>query len=103
MKTSFDIEYGFKSQCTSINERLFKLGDCLQSIQSNQRNIFPPFGNEFLPPSRNISLKGCPIIYPLKQKDLCDYNPRCLISSDLMFNDIIINILRNKQLECHEE
>ena len=98
MKKPFELVYGFKSHLTSINERFSKLEKFLQSRQKIQRNIFPQFINEFLPQSKN-SLTGSPIIYPLKQKDLCDYNTRCIISSDLMFDDIIMNILRNKMLE----
>ena len=50
---------------------------------------------------KNIILKGNTIIYPLKQNDIFDYSPRFLISSGLMFDDIIMNIFRNKVLECH--
>ena len=103
LKKQFDFAYGFKSHFTAINERLPKLEDCLQSRQRIQRNIFPPFGNESLPPSKTISLTGCPIIYPLKKKDLCNYDHICLVSSVLMFYDIIMNILRNKKFECHNE
>ena len=95
--------YGFKYHCTSIHERFSKLKDCLQSSPNNQRKIFSSFGNELLPPSRNITLKYCPIIYPLKQKYLYDYNPICLMSSGLIFYDIIMNILRNKKMEFHDE
>ena len=37
-------------------------------------NIFHYLANEVLSPSKNIILKGHPIIYPLKQRDICDYN-----------------------------
>ena len=43
------------------------------------------------------------ILYPLKQKDICDYNPMYLMSSGLMFDDIIMNMIRNKTLDYHEE
>ena len=64
---------------------------------------FQPFGNAFLPSSKNIILKGHPIIYPLKKKYVCDYNPRCLMSIFLMFDEIIMNMIRNKELEFHVE
>ena len=38
-------------------------------------------------------------MYPLNQKDLCDYDPRFIMSSGLMFDDIIMNIIRNNKLE----
>ena len=97
-KKPFELEYGFKSHCTSINERLSKLEYCLQYRPKVQRNIFPPFGNEFLPLSKTISLAGFPIIYPLKRKYLCDYDPICLMSSGLMFDEIIMDIIRNNKL-----
>ena len=103
MKKLFYSKYGFKSNRTSINERLYKLEDCLQSIPNNQRKIVPPFGNEFLPLSRDFTLKVSPILYPLRRNDICDYYPKCLNSSGLRFDDIITNILRNKKLESHDE
>ena len=64
--------YGFKSQCTYINELFPKLEGCLHSIRKNKLKTFPPFGNEFLPPSKNITWIDYHIMYPMKQKDLCD-------------------------------
>ena len=40
----------------------------------------------FLPLSKNIIFKGRQILYPLKQKDFCDYNPIFIMSSNLMFD-----------------
>ena len=56
----------------------------------------PPLGNELLPPSKNITLKNDHIIYPMKQKDLCYYDPRCIIPSGLMFDDIIMGTIKKK-------
>ena len=36
-------------------------------------------------------------MYPLKQKDICDYDPRCIMSRCLMFDDIIMGILRKNE------
>ena len=98
MKKPFEFVHGFKSHCTSINEHLSKLEGYPQSRLKNKINKFTPFGNEFFPPSKNISLTSCPIMYPLKKKDIFDYDPRFIISSGLMFDDIIINIIRSKKL-----
>ena len=65
--------------------------------------MFPPFGNEFLSPSKIFILKLHSIIYPLKQKEMCDYNPRCFMSSGLVFDDIIMNMICNKELRYHQE
>ena len=67
------------------------------------RKTFPPFGNEFLPPSKTISLTGFPIIYPFKYKDICNYDHLFIMSNGLMLDDIIMNIIRNKKLERHNE
>ena len=37
-------------------------------------------------------------MYPFRQKDLCDNDPGCIISSDLVFDDIIMNIITNNKL-----
>ena len=44
-----------------------------------------------------------PIMYPLEKKDICDYDPRCIMSSGLVFDYIIMNIIRNKKLARHNE
>ena len=61
MKKPVEFLYGFKSHCTSINEYFSKLEACLHSRPKINRKTFPTFGNEFLPPSRTISLTGYPI------------------------------------------
>ena len=48
-------------------------------------------------------MKGDPILRSLKQKDIFGYNLRYFMSSVLVFYDIIMNIIRNNILECHEE
>ena len=55
------------------------------------------------PSSINIILNGQYILYPLKQKDKCDYNHRCLMSRGLISDDIIINISRNKSVNQQVE
>ena len=89
--------YGFKSQCTSINERFPKLEVCLHSRRKNKSKTFPPIGNELSPPSKNITLTNDHIIYPMKQKDICDYDPRCIMSSGLMFDDIIMGTIKRNE------
>ena len=55
----------------------------------------------FLPSSTNIVFNGQQILYPLKKKNICYYNPRCVMPSGLMFDDIKINIFRNKLVNQH--
>ena len=74
------------------------LEGCLHSRRNNKINKFPPFGNELLTISKNISFTARPIMYPLKQKDLCGYDHICILSSGLVFDDIIMNIIRNNKL-----
>ena len=82
-----DFTYGFNYQCTSINKRLCKLKCSLHSIQKNKSKTFTPLGNELLPPSKNYTMKNYHIVYPMKQKDICDYDPICIMSNSLMFDD----------------
>ena len=97
MKKPHDFMYGFTYQCTSINELFSKLEGCFHSRRKNKSKTFTPLGNEFLPPSKNITLKNDHIIYPTKQKDLCDYDLRCTMSRGLMFDDIIMSIIKKNK------
>ena len=98
MKKTHDFMYGLKSQCSSIKEIFSKLGGCLHSRPKNKLKTFPPFRNEFLPPSKNITLKDYHMMYPMKQKYLCDYDHICIMSSGLIFDYIIMVIIRNNKL-----
>ena len=79
---------GFNYQCTSINERIYKLEVYLHS-RKNKSKTFSPLQNEFLPPSKKITLKINHFIFPMKNKDICDYDPICIMSSGFMFDDIV--------------
>ena len=100
MKKQNDIQYVFKPQCTYINELFSKMEGCLNSRQ-NKSKTFPPLENEFLPPSKNITLKRNHFIYPMKNKDLCEYDPRFIMSSGLMFDDIIMGKINLNELPHH--
>ena len=43
-------------------------------------------------------LEGHPVLYPFRQKYVCEYNPLGIMSSGFMFDEIIVNIIRNKAL-----
>ena len=93
MKKQNLIHSGFKSQCISINEQISKLEVYLHS-RKNKSKTFAPLQKEFLAPSKKITLKSNHFIFPMKNKDICDYNPRCIMSSGLMFDDIIIDHMK---------
>ena len=50
------------------------------------------FDNEFLATSKQLENFPRDFILPIKQEDICDYNPRCFMSSELMLDDIIMNL-----------
>ena len=96
MKKQNCIQSVFKSQCTSINERFYKLEGYIHS-RKNKLKTFPPLQNEFLPPSNKITLKRNHFIYPMKNMGLCDYDPRCIMSIGLMFDDIIMGTIKRNE------
>ena len=65
MKKQNRIQSVFKSQCTSINESIYKLEVHLHSrkIQSNK---ISPLQNDFLPPSKTITLKSNNFLFQMK-------------------------------------
>ena len=58
---------------------------------------FEPLQKVFLPPSKTITLKKNHIIFPIKNKDICDNDPRCIMSSVLMVDDIITDHIKTTQ------
>ena len=97
MKEPHDFMYGIKSQCTFIKELFSKLEGCLHSRRRNMSKKFTSLGNAFLTPSKNITLTDYHIMYPMKQRDICDYDPRFIMSSVLIFYDIIMGIIRKNE------
>ena len=82
----------FKINCSSIEHRFKKLGDGLLKKIGKNKHKFPIFDNDFLSSSNQIELKSTDFIFPIKQDDICDYNPLCFMSSGMMLDDIIMNI-----------
>ena len=70
----------FKTKCSPIEQkgwRIFSHALCLTT------NVLPP---------ENFQRNKRDFIFPIKQEDICDYNPRCFVSSQLMLGNIIINV-----------
>ena len=53
------------------------------------------FDNYLLASSKQIKLCTRDYIFPIKQDDICDYNPLCFMSSGLMLDNIIMNLITN--------
>ena len=84
--------YMFKTNCSSIEHRYKKLGDGFYKKRGNNRYTYPTFDNEFLASSKQWKLFPREFIFPIKQEDICHYNPRFSMSSGLMLDDIIMNL-----------
>ena len=56
------------------------------------KHTCPMFDNDFLASSNQMKLCTTDYIFPIKEDDICDYNPLCFMSSRMMLDDIIINI-----------
>ena len=50
------------------------------------------FYNKLLASSKQLKLCTRDIIFPIKQENICDYNPWCFMSSELMLDNIIMNL-----------
>ena len=50
------------------------------------------FDKEFLSSSKKIKLFPIDYMIPIKQEDICDYNPLCYVSCELMLDKIIMNL-----------
>ena len=87
----------FKFNCPSINERINELEVYLQS-RKTKSNTFLPLQKDFLPPSKTITVKKNNTIFPMKNKDFCDHDPRCIMSCGLVFDDIIMDYMKKNSI-----
>ena len=63
-----------------------------QKKGGGDKHTCPMFDNYFLSSSNQIELKSTDFIFPIKQDDICDYNPLCFMSNGMMLDEIIMNI-----------
>ena len=82
MEKQNHIQSVFKSQCKSINKRIYKLEVFLHLFKMN----FTSFQKNYLEKQS--------FYIPNGKKDICDYDPRCILSSSLMFDDIIMDNIK---------
>ena len=59
-------------------------------------HTFPMFDKFFLASSKQIKLCPRDYIFPIKHEDTRDYNPLCFMSSGLMLDKIIINLITDR-------
>ena len=81
----------FETNCSSIEHQYKKLGDGFNKKRGKNKYTCPMFDNEFLASSKQLKLCPRDIIFPIKQEDICDYNPWCFMSSGLILDNIIMN------------
>ena len=60
--------------------------------KGNNKFTLPIFDNEFLSSSKQLKIGRRDFIFPIKHEGICNYNPRCFMSSGLMLDDIIMNL-----------
>ena len=70
--------------------------------RGENKNTRPMFDNKFLAYLKPIKLCTRDSIFPIKQEDICDYNPLCFISSGLMIDDIIMNLFTDSTEQTME-
>ena len=64
------------------------------------------FDSYFLASPKQLNLCTRDYIFPIKQEDICDYNPLCFMSSIFMIDDIIINLftdIKKQTTESHQK
>ena len=62
--------------------------------------------NNFLASSNQMKLCTRDYIFPIKQYDICDYNPLCFMSIGLMLDNIIMNLftdITNQSTQPHQK
>ena len=82
----------FETNFSSIEHRYKKLGDGFNRKVVKNKYTCPMFNSKFLASSKQLRICPRDIIFPIKQGDICDYNPRCFMSSGLMLDEIIVNL-----------
>ena len=91
----------FATNCSSIKHRFMKLGYGLLWKSGKNNHTCPIFDNYCIASSNQMKLCNTDYIFPIKQDDICDYNPLCFMSSVMMLDDIIMNIFSQSTKLIH--
>ena len=89
----------FQTNCSSNKKWYMKLGDGLQRKRGKNKHTCPMFNKYFLASSNQIKLCTTDYIFPIKQDNICNYNPLCFMSIRFMLDDIIMNIFTESTKE----
>ena len=82
----------FKTKCTSIKHQYKKLGACFNKQKGMKNVTLPTFDIIFLSSSKQLKIEPEDFIFPIKHKDICNYNRWYLMSGGLLLDDIIMNL-----------
>ena len=83
----------FKTIFSSTEHRYKKLGGGFNIKRGENNYTRPMFDKKFLASSKQLKLCPRDFIFTIKQGGIYDYNPRYFMSSGLMLDDIIMNLL----------
>ena len=81
-----------ETNCSLIKHKFMKLGDGLLRKRGKNKHTSPIFDYDFLTYSNQKKLCTTDYSFPIKQNDICDYNPLCFMYSWMILDDIIMNI-----------
>ena len=82
----------FETNFSSIEQQYKKLGDGFNKKRGKNKYTCPMFDNELLASSKRLKLCPRDITFSAKLEEICDYNPRCCISIELVIDGIIIKL-----------
>ena len=85
------LKYIFNKKCSSLGQRYKKLVACFNKPKEEERVHIPNFRQKFLSPSKTLRI-GPKYFFETKCDDICDYNPQCFMSGDLVLDYIIMNL-----------
>ena len=91
--------------CSSIKHIFMKLGDGFPRKRGKNKHTCPIFDNDILASSNQMKLWTTDYMFPIKQDEMCHYDPLCFMSSGIILDDIIMNIFTqstNKSTTAHQ-
>ena len=95
--------YMFKTKCSSIEHQYKKLGACFNKKKDKNKFKCPIFDNKLLSSPKKLKIGHRDFIFSIKREDMCNYNPRCFMSSGLMLDDFSMNLFsdttKQKQIQ----
>ena len=82
----------FERNCSSLDQGFRKIVYCYNKQKGKKNLTSPILDNKLLSSYKQLKIDPKCCVFPIRNEDMCKYNPQCFMPGVLMLDNIIMNI-----------